>query len=119
VKIDETKLQIEKLQENKSHLITKVNEMKKYKEFLEHIKGKDEDIGDIQQLLDKWSMLVKCKENLQKKNNKLLNELESKKNVIKDQTNDFSAKSMQNNNTINELDKQLNIATEQTQNLTS
>lgn len=87
--------------------------MRKYKEFLEQLRQGEEDIGDIQQLLEKWKRLTDTRSELSKKNTMLEENLEAKKNRYQDIFKNFLSESLRYNNLINEVDKQLNANAEQ------
>lgn len=85
--ISETKEKIKKLnmeiggfKEKKQELEVRCAEMRKYKEFLEQLRQGEEDIGDIQQLLEKWKRLTDTRKDLSTKNTMLEESLEAKKN---------------------------------------
>lgn len=73
----------------------------------------EEDIGDIQQLLEKWKRLTDTRSELAKKNTTLEENLELKKNRYQDIFKNFLSESLRYNNLINEVDKQLNANAEQ------
>lgn len=118
--ISETKEKIKKLnmeiggfKEKKQELEVRCAEMRKQKEFLEQLRQGEEDIGDIQQLLEKWKRLTDTRKDLSAKNTMLEESLEAKKNKQQDIFKNFLSESLRYNNLINEVDKQLNANSEQ------
>jgi len=87
--------------------------MRKYRDFLEQLRKGEEDIGDIQQLLEKWKRLTDTRAELAKKNGILEENLEIKKSKYQDIYKNFLSESLRYNNLINEVDKQLNANSEQ------